>query len=684
MSSSLQSARLQVISEKPHIQKTHCVLLAGQPNAGKTSLFNRLTGLKARTSNFPGTTVEVRKGTLQIGSDEILILDIPGLYGFEGDSIEQQVAQKALRGEIPNYSKPDILLVVLDATRLPHQLPFAGELREQGMPVIVALNMMDEARKRGLEIDTEQLSLELGAKVVPISARKKIGLDALESEIVDLIAEHDIQAEIPEALANCGTCGTCPVTARCSWADSIAKRVSLKEPSDRFLKWSDRVDGLLTNPWLGLPFFAVVMFALFYSVFNLATLPMDLIDASFSFLSELASRLIKLELLSSLISDGLILGLSGVVIFLPQIFILFFGISLLEDSGYLSRAVVASDRIMRKIGLPGQAFVPLLSAHACAIPAIMSTRIIENKLDRLRAILVIPLLTCSARLPVYLMISVLLFGNNTVAGSLLFFAGYFLGGLAAILMSLILQRTLVKGEPSRLAIELPPYRRPSFRVALYTAIDRSWVFLRDAGKIILIISFFLWAALTFPRFEASDLMSVSSRADRTRLVQIDEARRAKSADLESLDQEYQLIYNKYAAENSYAGRVGKFIEPVFEPLGFDWRISVGVFSSFAAREVIVSVLSVIVGVGDEEIETSGGLIDSLRNMKRVGGEPLFDVATSLSLFVFFVLAMQCLPTQAITRRETGSWKWPIFQIVYMTLFAYLASFLTYRIALIVT
>lgn len=675
------SSLLNVVSSEKVAKKTPCILLAGQPNAGKTSLFNRLTGLRAHTANFPGTTVEVRKGHFKLGGEDVLLLDIPGLYGFEGQSLEQTVAQKALRGEIPKFPKPDVLVVVLDATRLPHQLPFAGELRQQGIPTVIALNMMDDAERKGIVIDVAELSSELGADVIPISAKKRQGLDKLLSKTEELLSNGTCSRHIPEALAACGHCTGCAITARCSWADSISQRVAVRESSKSFLLWSDRADRVLTNPWLGLPFFALVMCLLFTSVFELAAFPMDVIDSLFGLLSAFVKDVIPWELLSSFLAGGVITGVGAVLVFLPQIFILFFSISLLEDSGYLSRAIVAVDQIMRRFGLPGQAFVPMLSAHACAIPAIMSTRVIENRLDRLRTILVIPLLTCSARLPVYLMITVLLFGSNSFAGSMLFFSGYLLGGLAAIIVSLILQRTIVKGAPGLLAIELPSYRRPSMRVALYRALDRSWVFLRDAGKTILVISILLWAAITFPRLSIEDLSDYAQSVDRSRLAAIEAQLLVEQAGdkVAALNNERELIHSKYALEYSLAGRLGNLVEPIFRPLGFDWRISVGVLSSFAAREAVVSVLSIMAGVSEDNLENEEGLVGSLKNMKRTNGEPLFDLATALSLFVFFVLAMQCLPTQVITRRETGSWKWPIFQVVYMTVLAYGASLVTYQI-----
>lgn len=636
-----------------------CVLLAGLPNAGKTSLFNRLTGLRGHTANFPGTTVEVREGALRIGSTEVYLLDLPGLYGLDGGSLEQEAARAVIRGEAEGIPKPDAMIIVVDATRLPHQLALTGELRAQGIPVVVALNMYDEVEKRKVHISLERLSEELGAHVVPISAREGIGISALLEQLERLLLERATFKEVPPRLAACSTCRGCVVTARCHWADEVVKNAAA-ESSILRSSVADKVDEYCTSTLVGLPIFAGVMFLLFFSVFRLAAIPMDWIDSGFGELIALVQYLIPEGTVSSFLTDGVLAGLGGVVVFLPQICILFFGIKLLEDSGYLSRAVVVMDGIMRRFGLPGQAFVPMLAAHACAVPAIMSSRLIENPRDRLRTILVIPLLTCSARLPVYLMVAVLLFGNNAFAGSLVFVSGYALGAVAAICVSLVLQRSLVSGTPSRLAIELPPYRMPSLRDALQSALDRGLMFLKEAGTIILMISVVLWALSSFPQLPAPP-----ARADSSQVV-------AVSGEV--------VPAQPSVLEYSIAGRVGKFIEPVFAPLGFDWRISVGVLTSFAAREVVVSALAVMSGIEGEVSEDDPGFINSLRRMRRPDGSLLFDIPTALSLLVFFVLAMQCLPTQVMTYRETRSLRWPLLQFGWMSFMAYGAAFVTYQLA----
>ncbi len=638
--------------ESPRIN----VALVGQPNAGKTSLFNRLTGLRGHIANYPGTTVEVKEGSFKIGATQVNLLDLPGLYTLNGSSEEQRVASAALCGSSSEeVLAPDIIVVVLDSTRLAHHLPLAGEILNMDARVIVVLNMIDEAEYKGQKIDVELLQEELGAPVVPISARRGTGIDDLTKGILE-IARSRSRTDVPTALKACSNCTSCPITARCTWSDSVVSRVAdTRSISHNAL--SLKMDKLLSSSLSGLLLFGVVMLSLFFMVFSVAAYPMEWIDRLFSFCATTAHASIPNELLASFVADGMISGIGGVLIFLPQICLLFFGISLLENSGYLARATVAVDRVMRRFGIPGQAFVPLLSAHACAIPAIMATRVIENKRDRLRTILIIPLLTCSARLPVYLMVATLLFGGEPLYGALVFLSGYVIGALAAIFVSLLLQRSLIPGSPSYLAIDFPPYRLPDVKIALYTALDRGKLFVKKAGTIVLFISLLLWCAATFP--QVSDVEYQTYR--------------------ESQTQSAQLNKDQYALERSFAGQVGHRIESVFKPLGFDWRISVGIVSSFAAREVIVSILSVISGIDDSEVPPET-LAESLRTMKREDGSTLLDIPTSLSLFVFFILAMQCLPTQAITYRETGSWRWPMFQLVYMTALAYGSAFVVYQVS----
>ena len=402
------------------------------------------------------------------------------------------------------------------------------------------------------------------------------------------------------------------------------------------------------------------MFGLGYSVGEISW---SKTSTAVAMLVSVAAALIPIDDFRSLVIDGVIGGIAGVVVFLPQICILFFFIAILEDSGYLARAAFVMERWMRYVGLPGKAFVPMLSAHACAIPGIMATRTIENWRDRLVTILVLPLLTCSARLPVYAMMSALLFAGQPLYAALTFAFAYVLGLAAALVSAFVLKRTILPGEAAPLVIELPPYRLPSLKNALLSAWDRASAFLRTAGSIILLISVVLWALATYPKLSESEHSEVVASASVT------------AADDAAID--YAVAQR--SLENSFAGRIGKSLEPIFSPLGFDWKINVGVVSSFAAREVLVSTLSVIYGVGEEGGEDQAGLLETLRRQTRADGSPVFSTATSLSLLVFYVLAMQCLPTQAVTKRETGRWGWAIFQFVFMTLLAYVSAMLTYQV-----
>jgi ferrous iron transport protein B len=617
------------------------VALVGNPNTGKTTLFNRLTGLRARTANFPGTTLERRVGSASVAGRKLEVEDLPGLYGLGAVNVEERVARDALRAA-------GAALVVVDATNLARNLYLVGQVRELGLPLLVVLNMKDLAAQEGLSIDEAALSRELGAPVVSISARTGEGIDRLQ-EALDTLLRESTPPPAPEPLAACTSCSGCsPHSRRFDWAEGVALRVSRGTPRLSSARTA-QIDRVLTHPVKGLAVFASIMALVFVAIFTLAEIPMNAIEAAVAaFGTFVGSRLPEGDF-NSLVVDGVIGGVGGVLVFLPQICILFFFLSILEDSGYLARAAFVMDRLMGKVGLPGKAFVPMLSAHACAVPAIMSTRVIEDRRDRLASILVLPLMTCSARLPVYAMIVALLLAGRPVLGGLLFAAAYALGIVAALSMAWIFRKSLLPGKTRPLVLELPTYKMPSLRNALLTVGDRAQVFLAKAGTVILLVSITLWALATYPK------------APEERLAGLDETARSAA------QMEYAL-----------AGRIGHLMEPAFRPLGFDWRINVGVLSSFAARETLVSTLAIVYGVGEDAAEDAAGLRDTLRAQKRADGSAVYDVPTACALLVFFVLAMQCLPTQAITRRETGSWKWAAFQFAYMTVLAYTAALITYQ------
>ena len=663
------------------------VALAGNPNAGKTTLFNRLTGLRAKTANFSGTTTSVRLGRFDLDGKPIQVLDLPGLYGMSEHKIEERIARDALTGQLEGRPTPEAAIVVVDATNLARNLYLAGQVRELGVPTIVALNMIDLAEADGIRIDTESLAIELGAPVVAVSARSGLGIDQLKEELAHVLeAGPDAVPALPAGIAACGSCTSCPHEARYDWAEGVGSRTVRFEPGARFMsaRKTEHLDGLLTHPVFGLVFFVLIMSGLFISIFSIAQYPMTWIESGFAIGGDLVGRIIPAGDLNSFVVDGLFGGVGGVLVFLPQICFLFFLITLLEDTGYLARAAFVVDRPMSKVGLPGRAFVPMLSAHACAVPAIMASRVIENRRDRLAAILVIPLLTCTARMPVYVMITALLFAGRPVLAGVVFSGAYLLGMVAAIVMAFVFKGTILPGESSPLVIELPRYRLPSFRNALLTAYERGGAFVKKAGTTILMISIVLWTFATYPKLDEADLATVApqetvEQVAALRAAAVSAADAGDIGEAEARDLEADVLTSPYRLEHSVAGRVGKAAQPVFAPLGFDWKINVGVISSFAAREVIVSTLAIVYGIGEEGAEEEETLTATLRGQRHADGSPVFTTATALALLVFFVLAMQCLPTNVVTRRETGTWKWPVFQFAYMSVLAWTAAFVVYQV-----
>ncbi|MCC7146083.1 MAG: ferrous iron transport protein B [Phycisphaeraceae bacterium] len=699
---------MTVVENKPAPWKTKpatgwasaipCVALVGNPNAGKTTLFNALTGLRAKTANFPGTTIEHRIGRVNVGvgldsksGQRIDLLDLPGLYGLTATSSEERIAVCALLGELTGLEKPDAVILIVDATNLERNLYLASQIIERGVPCVVALNMLDLAEKAGIKTDPHALSLELGTPVVGVVARTGRGVPELLAELHKVLlrvrglevakpTEHApekhkaLSQTIPAGILACGGCSGCPHKVRYDWAEEVSRRCQSGAMAVRGL-WTERLDRVFTHPVAGVLAFLSVMAAVFLMIFWLAAYPMGWIDSLFGHAQTLTAHWLPQGDLRSLVAEGVIGGVGGMLVFLPQIGILFFFLSLLEDTGYLARAAFVMDRLMRRVGLPGKAFVPMLSAHACAIPAIMSTRVIEDPRDRLVTMLVLPLMSCSARIPVYAMVVALLFPQQPVKASLVFTGAYALGMVAAVLMALLFKRTILPGETKPLVLELPGYKVPSLRNAILTTWDRSSVFVMKAGTFILVVSVVLWALATYPKSDPSP----QALAMQAQAQALESQGQTESA--ETLRTQADELISQQALANSAAGRLGHWIEPAIRPLGFDWQIGVGVVSSLAAREVIVSTLAIIYGVGaDAAEENPTSLYDTLRQAKRTDGSPVFSTATCLSMLVFYVLAMQCLATQAVTRRETNSWKWPAFQFTYMTVLAYVASLATYQIA----
>ena len=615
------------------------IAVLGNPNTGKTTLFNRLCGVRARTANFPGSTVEGRIGTHRspAGHVELELVDLPGSYSLTIDVPEARVCRDCLQGSLDGI-EPDAMLVVLDATNLRRNLQFAAQALAHRLPAVVALNMWDTARARPGCVDPAELSRRLGCPVVPVSGRTGEGLAALDVAL-DTVVDLPFGADALVARLQKLPPADATQAMLASWADQVTRAAApmaaapAPDPADSLV---DRVDVALTHPFVGIAVFALTMAALFSAIFMVASVPMDLIDLVFGRAAELVRSAMPEGLLADLLADGIVAGIGGVVIFLPQICLLFFLLSLLEDSGYLARAAFAVDRVMRRFGLSGPSFVPLLSSHACALPGIMSTRLIRDDRERLATILVAPFMSCSARLPVYvLLIGILSVGKPAWFAGAAFVACYALGAVAGLLTALLARRTLLRGPARPLVMELPPYRVPALRNALLVTWDRALVFLRNAGTTILAISVVMWWLSAFPRAEGTD----------ARMQQA----------------------------GSFAGQLGEAAAPAFAPLGFDSQLTVGVLTSFLAREVFVSTMGVLAGAGSDADPADRTVLEQVAAMPRADGTPVFDPATAAAALVFFVLAMQCLPTLAVTRRETGSWKWPAIQFGWMTLVAYVAA-----------
>ena len=626
--------------ERPAGARMPRIAVLGNPNTGKTTLFNRLCGVRARTANFPGSTVEGRVGTHRspTGAAELELMDLPGTYSLAIDVPESRVCRDCLRGMLDGR-EPDAMLVVVDATNLRRNLQFAAQALAHRLPAVVALNMWDAAKARTPSVDPAELARRLGCPVVPVSGRSGEGLAALDVAL-DTVATLPFGNDALVARLQKLPAADAAPAALAAWADGVARAVAGPPPESAADSLVDRIDVALTHPFLGIAVFAATMAALFSAIFLVAGVPMDLIDLLFGSAAEAVRARLPEGILSELVADGIVAGIGGVLVFLPQICLLFFLLSLLEDSGYLARAAFAVDRVMRRFGLAGPSFVPLLSSHACALPGIMSTRLIRDDRERLATILVAPFMSCSARLPVYvLLIGILSVGRPAWFAGVAFVGCYALGAAAGLLTALLARRTILRGPGRALVLELPPYRLPSLRNAMLTTWDRASVFLRNAGTTILAISVVMWWLSAFPRTGAGD-------------------ERAQQA-------------------SSFAGRLGEAVQPAFAPLGFDSQLTVGVLTSFLAREVFVSTMGVLAGAGSDADVADDSVLERVASMPRADGTPVFDEPTTAAALAFFVLAMQCLPTLAVTRRETGSWKWPAIQLGWMTAVAYLAALATH-------
>lgn len=630
------------------------VALAGNPNAGKTTLFNFLTGLKQKVANYPGVTVESRSGSWKTEEATYTVIDLPGLYSLETTSIDESIARDVIEGKLGHGTRPDVIVAVVDSTNLERNLYLVTQLFDFGIPVVVALTMIDLFEKQKHTVDLDRMSALLGVPVIAMNAAAGRG----EQELADAVRAAAGKPQMRVVPAASDESENSRIFARYSFISKVVQEAVTHGDRDAH-RLSEKIDRVLTHRVFGLLVLVGVLLVVFQTIFTWASVPMDLLESGFGSLGDLARSSMPEGILSDLVVDGIIAGVGGVLIFLPQILLLFLFISILEDTGYMARAAFMLDNLMSRVGLHGKAFLPLMSSFACAIPGIMATRTIENSRDRLATIMIAPLMSCSARLPVYTLMIGAFFAGETIFGFLsvaavLMLAMYVLGIAAAIAVAFVLKRTILKAEPAPFIMELPPYRLPNLRTIIQNMLTRAWLFVKRAGTVILAISIILWALMYFPR--------QSPEAGSTTEIAGEQTAAPETSQL----------------QNSYAGRLGHAIEPVISPLGYDWKIGVALIASFAAREVLVSTLSIIYNVGKDENEESETLIGAVRDAKRPDGTAVWTPLTALSLMVFFVLAMQCMSTVAIVRRETNSWRWPIFMVGYMTVLAYVAALVTYQ------
>ena len=696
------------------------IALVGNPNSGKTSLFNALTGLNQKVGNFPGVTVDKKTGSTNIAPGlDVTIIDLPGTYSLYPKRADEWVAYKVLLNQDETV-KPDMVLLVADASNLKRNLLFCSQIIDLKIPVVVALSMMDLAAKKGTQIDISGLERELGVPIVSINPRKNKGIAPLKKAI-ELVAEK-MQQTAPRDFIDMNTIAEAPITAlkkhfpdfsnyrtvhylinhehflldnatqqlvenielenkfnpTKTQAEEIMQRygrikhimqqtVIEADPLQRTLL-TERLDNILLHKYWGYLILLTVLFLLFPSVIWVAHFPMDAIEWTFGELGGWLSRNLPQAWWSDLFINGIVAGLSGILVFIPQIMILFGLITLLEDTGYMARISFLTDKLMRKVGLNGKSVMPMISGFACAVPAIMSARNIENKKERLLTIMVTPLMSCSARLPVYTILialiipSKLYFGFLSVQG-LVMMGLYLLGTVMALIVAWVLKWFIKTTERSFFILELPVYRGPRWSNALATMIEKAKIFVFDAGKVIMVISLLLWALSTYGPKKKMQAVT-------TKYEQLIAANPSQANELNKQRKTALL-------QSSFAGTLGKAIEPAIRPLGYDWKIGIALITSFAAREVFVGTMATLYSVGEDTDANNSTLRQKMAAAVRSDGTKVYDLATGLSLLIFYVLAMQCMSTLAIVKRETRSWKWPVIQLVYMTGLAYFMSWLVY-------
>ena len=696
---------------------TRRIALAGNPNAGKTTLFNALTGMRQKVGNYPGVTVEKKEGRAKLRDGaQATILDLPGTYSLTPKSPDEEVARDVLLGLRADTPAPDAILIVVDASNLERNLYLATQILELGLPSVIALNMVDVAASAGKAVDAGQLAHNLGCPVFPIVAVKGEGLDALRAELSgDLPIPSPPALQLPPALEKARVqvaaaietdsatsddaqvtsgprgvalrllCGNAPQleiervyganaarvlqsareefkvrsaqesAPRYKMLGAVVKNALQQSGRELSQDFTDRADAILTHRVWGILAFAAIVLLVFMSIFSFANLPMAGIEALQTGAQNFLSHHLPAGPIRDLLVDGVVAGVGSVLVFLPQILILFFFIGILEDSGYMARAAFIMDKTMGRVGLHGRSFIPLLSSFACAIPGVMATRTISSRRDRMTTILIAPLMSCSARLPVYTLMIGAFIPERYLLGflsqrALIMFSLYVLGVLVAMAAAFVFKKTLFKGPPPALLLELPPYKMPAPRNVLVTMWERGSQFLVRAGTTIFALSVILWFALNYPK--PSPVQLAAQPDDNARIALI--------------------------ADNSAAGRVGRFIEPTIAPLGYNWKIGVGLIGAMAAREVFVSTMGTVYSVGADTNEVSTPLRDQMKGDKWPDGTPVWTTATAVSILVYFVIAMQCVSTLAVVKRETGGWKWPIFMQIYMTALAWIAAFIAFH------
>ena len=696
------------------------VALVGNPNTGKSTLFNRLTGLNQKIGNFPGITVDKKTGYMKLADGKAVeIIDLPGTYSLYPKSADESIVFQVLADK-SNKSFPDVVVLIADASNLKRNLLLYSQVADLGIPMVLALNMIDLSEKQGIEIDLDKLANKLGIQVVSISARNNIGIDKLKQAIANTnkvatqFQDVDVNVLAPEAINAIKTklnsdndyyalqvlhqheylnfftekeqeeiesievsnnfesskIQAAETIARYKYLGTILSGVVSDNGAAKKFTLSDKLDAVLTHKVWGFAVFLLILFVIFNAIFAWSTYPMDLIEAGFGFITELGHQYLPAGMLTDLVLDGVVAGLGGIFVFIPQIAILFAFISILEDTGYMARVTFMMDKVMSKVGLNGKSVVPMIGGLACAVPSIMAARNIENWKDRMITIMVTPLVSCSARLPVYILIISLIVPPDHVFGifnlqGLALMIMYLVGIIAAVLVAWVMKLIIKTKERSYFIMELPVYRMPRWKNVLYTMYEKSKTFVFEAGKVIIAISIILWVMASFGprnRFENIDKKYASALADTTK----------------NTDHISTLVATE-KLENSYVGILGHWIEPGIRPLGYDWKIGIGLITSFAAREAFVGTMATIYSVdgGDEDTTTIRERMAASMNSRT--GLPVYSFATGISLMLFYAFAMQCMSTVAIVYRETKGWKWPVIQLVYMTAMAYFAALIAYQL-----